>query len=276
MLHHRLGARSAVATLVSVVALLVPALAQAKTETVTSGGVTATFTYHKASFGYKGLTLAISRGGKVRYKAAVNLTAGPGGCGTQCWPGNVNGGKSVRVLDLEHNGGRDVVLDLYSGGANCCFYAQVFYASGSTYKHVSRFFGNPGASIADLGHNGRLEFRSGNPYFVDRFSSTAASGFPIQILIFRHGAFRDVTRSYPKLIAKDAKNWLSAFKSNYSDGEGVIAAWTADEFMLGRRAQATNYLNQQAAAGHLNSLEGGVGGHQFVVALQKFLKTQGY
>jgi hypothetical protein len=276
MFHDRLGARSAAAMLVSVAALLVPAVAQAKTETVTSGGVTATFTYHKASFGYKGLTLAISRGGKVRFKAAVKLTAGAGACGTQCWPGNVNGGKSVRVLDLEHNGGRDVVLDLYSGGANCCFYEQVFYASGSTYKHVSRFFGNPGASIADLGHNGRFEFRSGNPYFVDRFASTAASGFPIQILTFRQRAFHDVTRAYPRLIAQDAKDWLSAFKSHYSDGEGVIAAWTADEFMLGRRAQATQYLNQQAAAGHLNSLQGGVSGHKYVVALMRFLKQQGY
>jgi hypothetical protein len=182
----------------------------------------------------------------------------------------------VHVVDLEHNGGRDVVLELYSGGANCCFYDQVFYASGSTYKHVTRYFGNAGASLADLGHNGRLEFRSGNPYFVDQFGSTAASGFPIQILTFRHRAFHDATRSYPTLIANDAANWLHAFKKNLNDGEGVIAAWTADEFMLGHRAQATQYLNQQAKAGHLRSLEGPPSGHAFVVALLKFLAKQGY
>jgi hypothetical protein len=273
MRHHRLAIRSAVTVLATAGALLIPAAAQAKTETASSGGVTAKFTYHRAGFNYKGLTLAISRGGKVLYRAPVRASF----CANMCWPGNLAGGKSVHVLDLEHNGGRDVVLDLYTGGANCCFYEQVFYRSGSTYKHVSRFFGNPGASLVDLGHNGRFEFESGNPYFVDVFSSTAASGFPIQIFNVRNHAFHDVTRHYPKLIAKDAGIWLAAFKKHLDDGEGVIAAWTADEYMLGRKAQANAYLDAQAKAGHLNNLDPTQPtGHKFVVALQKFLKKQGY
>jgi hypothetical protein len=265
------------ALLGTVGALVVPAVAQAKTETVTSGGVTARFSYQKASsFGYKNLRLSISRGGTVLYSAPVVVNRGPAPCGTQCWPGNQGTGKSVHVIDLEHNGGRDVVLDLFGGGANCCFYEQVFHPSGSTYKVVSRFFGNPGASILDLRHNGRFEFKSANPFFVGQFSSTAGSGFPIQIFTFSHGRFHDVTRSYPGRIKTDAAEWLKAFKHHLKDGEGVIAAWAADEYMLGRKTQANQYLNAQAKAGHLNALGSSLKGHKFVVALQKFLKNQGY
>jgi hypothetical protein len=277
MLHHlRFGRGIAAAACVAAGALFVPAAAQAKTETVTSGGVTATFTYHKASFGYKGLTLAISRGGKVRYTGAVNVTAGPAGCGPLCWPGNVSGGKSVHVLDLNHNGAKEVVLDLFSGGAHCCFYEQVYYANGSTYKHATRFFGDPGTAIADLRHNGRLEFDSNNPYFSSLYTSFAASGFPIQILTFRQGKFHDVTRNYPTLIAQNAADLLKGFKKHYDDGEGLIAAWTADEYMLGRKPQALAYLNAQAKAGHLNALDSSLKGQAFVLQLQKDLKKLGY
>lgn len=265
--------RRGIAALIAIVALLViPTVAQAKTETVSSGGVTASFTYHKAQFGYKNLSLTISRGGTVAYSAPVDVPA----CGTQCWPGNLAGGKSVHVVDLEHNGGRDVVLDLYSGGANCCVVTQVFYPSGSTYKVATRNAGNAGDTLVDLRHNGYLQFRSGNPVFFGRFTDDAASGFPIQILKFRHGAFHDVTRSYPGRIAADAKIWLHAFKTHLSDGEGVIAAWAADEYMLGHKTQANQYLNAQAKAGHLRSPLTHLNGHKFVLALQKFLKNHGY
>jgi hypothetical protein len=62
--------------------------------------------------------------------------------------------------------------------------------------------------------------------------------------------------------------------SHYQNSEGVIAAWAADEDMLGHQTLVRRYLNQQAQAGHLNSLE--IKGHTFVVALQRFLKQQGY
>jgi hypothetical protein len=272
MLHHRLRFRSAAALIVSTAALIVPAIAQAKTETVTSGGVTATFSYHKASFGYKGAKVAISRGGKTVYSAVINIR----GCGHLCWPGNLAGGKSVHVLELGHNGREDVVLDLFSGGAHCCWYEQVLYPSGASYKVVTRYFGDVGTGIADLRHNGRFEFDSDNPSFSGLYTSFAASGFPIQILTFSNGKFHDVTRSYPKLIKRNAADLLKDFKMHYNDGEGLIAPWTADEYMLGRKAQALAYLNAQAKAGHLNALGSSLRGHKFVVQLQKDLKRLGY
>ncbi len=278
MLDHRAraGLRWALALLAAGAALIVPAVAQAATQTASSGGVTATFTYHASANGFTYHdTLTIARGGKVVYSGVPSTPL----CRTGCAPGAFQG-KSVHVLDLEHNGTRDVVLDLFSGGANCCLFEVVYYPSGSTYRSTRRDFGNQGAVLVDLRHNGRREFRSANPAFTGAFTDDAASGAPIQILTFGHGAFHDVTRSYPKLVAKDASRWLGIYtsmaKQHWSDTEGVIAAWTADEYMLGRKAQAQAYLNQEAKKGHLNSAITNVAGHKYVIALEKFLTKAGY
>src|SRR5947209_8454135 len=202
------------------------------------------------------------------------LAAAGRACGTGCAPAPA--GKSVHVLDLEHNGGRDVLLELYTGGAHCCYIAQIYYPSGKTFHKAQRNFGDPGWRLKDLSHNGHFEFLSANDAFAYQFTDYAASGTPIQILTFSHGRFHDVTRAHLRLIAADAKNWLNLFKHNYGDGEGFIAAWAADEYMLGHKTQADRYLNAQATAGHLKTPLAGPQGHKFGVALQKFLKKQGY
>ena len=118
--------------------------------------------------------------------------------------------------------------------------------------------------------------------FIGNFTDVADSGAPIQILTFSDRRFHNVTRSYPKQIAKDAARWLHAFNSMapaYVDSVGLIAPWAADEDLLGHSAHVSRYLSRQAAAGHLNSAlgaEGEPGGKRFVAALQKFLRKLGY
>jgi hypothetical protein len=91
-----------------------------------------------------------------------------------------------------------------------------------------------------------------------------------------------VTRSFPDLIATDANQWMGAFKaqasSHYQDSVGVIAAWAADEDMLGRSAAVAKFLAVEAKEGHLNSALSPVNpsGEKFVAVLQKFLKSHGY
>jgi hypothetical protein len=187
----------------------------------------------------------------------------------------------VQVVDLEATGDPDVVLDLYSGGAHCCTVLQIFsYDPGTmTYVKTERVFGDPDAKVVDLAHDGRFEFLTADDSFAYRFTDFAASGLPIEIFTFASRRFTDVTRSYPKLIAKDAALWLSAFKAqakqHYPDSVGVIAAWAADEDLLGHAKRVNRYLHQQAAAGHLNA-PFGAGGTRFVANLQKFLRRRGY
>jgi hypothetical protein len=205
-------------------------------------------------------------------------------CGNLCDPyTGITGKSSVDVVDLEHTGQPDVVLDLYSGGAHCCTIVQIFsFDPGTmTYVKTERNFGDPQARIVDLGHNGRYEFLTADDSFAYLFTDFAGSGLPIEIETFNDGRFTDVTRHYPRLVAKDAAFWLRAFKrmagSGYQDSVGVIAAWAADEDLLGHAKLVNTYLAQQASLGHLNSaLYPQAGGQRFIVKLKRFLHTRGY
>lgn len=265
--------------LVAAVLVFAPA-AWARSETASSGGVSATFTFQGTAPNYKDERLEISSAGTTVYNEPVVSSF----CLTSCAPGSEGGSRSsVHVLDLEPGGQPDVVLDLFSGGAHCCSIEQIFSfnPATTTYVRTQRNFGDPGARISDLGHNGRLEFLTADDSFAYEFTDFAASGLPIQILTFSQGHFTNVTRSYPKLIASDAATWLKAFKSmageHYQDSVGVIAAWAADEDLLGHSKLVSSYLAQQAKAGHLNSaLDPGESGKKFISKLQKFLRSHGY
>jgi hypothetical protein len=277
--------RSAVCALVSAgAALVVPAAALAATQTAHLGDVSAAFTFHGSFPKFRHETLTITRAGTVRYSAPV--VSNDPACTPQypCSPANVTGkGSSVHVLDLEHNGSPDVMLDLFTNGAHCCFIEQIFsYDSArGTYDMTERNFGDPGANVVDLSHNGRYELLTADDRFAYAFTSFAASGLPIQILTFSHGRFHNVTRHYRRAIAKDAARWLAAYKSMGSsqppwvESAGFIAAWAADQEMLGHSRLVNTYLNQQAKAGHLKT-SFGPGGRRFVTQLMRFLRRYGY
>lgn len=254
--------------------LFAPAAAQAATQTAHAGNVTATYSFQGSFPNYSHQILKITRAGKLTYSAPVTSPL----CGTLCGP--AGSGRSVHALDLEHNGSPDVVLDLFSGGAHCCTIEQVFHYNASTGRYIKseRNFSDYGARIVDLRRNGRYEFLSGDDRFAYAFTSFAASGLPVQILTFSAGHFHNATRNFPARVAKDAASWLSAYhslaQSHYQESEGVIAAWAADEELLGHTKLVTGYLGQQAKAGHLNGDR--YNGQRFVAALQKFLRRLGY
>ncbi len=269
---------TAILAAVAALALLAAPAALAKTETAHAGNVGATFTFQGKVPHFHGLHLMISRGGTILYDQAVTSKF----CAKLCWPGPaVTRGSSVQVLDLESSGDPDVVLNLYSGGAHCCTVVQIFSYDPATQNYVKteRVFGDPLAKVVDLRHDGHLEFLTADDSFAYEFTDFAASGLPIEILTFAKRHFTNVTRSYPKLIAKDAAVWLKAFKAqakqHYPDSVGVIAAWAADEDLLGHTKLVSRYLHQQAVAGHLNA-PFAAGGTRFVAKLQKFLRRRGY
>ncbi len=270
--------RALIAAGVLALGLIAAPAALATTETAHAGNVTATFSFQGKVPNFHGLHLTITRGGTVAYDQPVMAKL----CDKLCWPGGGGGGgPAVQVLDVEHTGDPDVLLNLYSGGAHCCTVMQVFSfdPATATYVKTERNFGDPGFRVVDLQHNGQFEFLTADDSFAYRFTDFAASGLPIEILTFANRHFTDVTRSYPKLIARDAAVWLKAFKSmakqRYADSVGVIAAWAADEDLLGHVKLVDGYLSQQAKAGHLNA-PFGAGGAKFVAQLQNFLRRRGY
>jgi hypothetical protein len=273
--------RSLIIIVVLALAAVAAPSALATTQTASQGAVTATFTYAGQYPNYSGMHLTIAQSGSVLYDAPVQSET----CGTYCAPG-ATGTKasSVQVIDLDHIGQPNVILSLYTGGAHCCSVQQIFtFDPGTmTYGETEHDFGNSGARIEDLNHDGHFEFVTADNGFAYEFTDFAASGLPLQILTFTGSRFQDVTDSYPALIRKDAASWLKAFKStarqHYADSVGVIAAWAADEYRLGHNAMANRYLSQQANAGHLRSALAPEEpqGRRFVAALKTFLRRAGY
>jgi hypothetical protein len=253
--------------------------AGATTQTAQSGQVSASFSFRGHYPTYSHERLRISQGAAVLYDQPVVAAF----CGTQCAPGStVATQPSVHVLDLEHTGQLDVVLDLFSAGAHCCSIEQIFSfdPAAMTYVKTERNFGDPGERIVDLGHTGRYEFLTADDNFAYEFTDYAASGMPIQILSFANRHFTDVTRSYPGLIRKDAARWLRFFRMmkryHYVDTVGLIAAWAADEDRLGHQRLVNRFLAAQRRAGHLKSGDGQAGGQRFIAKLKRFLQAHGY
>ncbi|MFZ1063861.1 MAG: hypothetical protein WAN30_10395 [Acidimicrobiales bacterium] len=251
------------------------------TQSATLDGVSATFTYSGTFPMAHNPHLTIRRARTVLFNGLVTSAW----CGHTCWPNTISSTTDVvHVVRLQSRGTPEVVLDLYSGGAHCCSIEQVYILS-ATSKRVTKIehnFGDPGVRLEPLGPGGATYFVSADDTFAYAFTDFAASGLPIQILAVSGGVFTNVTRRFPALIKGDATSWLRAYheqaSSNYQDSVGVIAAWVADEDLLGESGVANEYLEAQAKLGHLNSALSPIepSGARFVTALQHFLVKHGY
>jgi hypothetical protein len=268
----------AIAAAISLAALTLPA--GAATQIVRSGHLTVTYTFHGTPPLSSTSRLKISKDGKVVYDQPVSSRW----CGRQCSPNIIaRDRKVVHVVHLSGSSAPSVILDLYSGGAHCCFVEQVYSPTKTKGVQKAEYnFGNPGVRLATLGAHGSVDFLSANNNFAYAFTDFAASGMPIEIFSFSNGAFHNVTVSFPALIRKDAAQWMSAFRSqassHYQDSVGLVAAWAADEDMLGHSGGVARFLAAQARAGHLNSALTPItpSDQKYVGALQKFLRKNGY
>jgi hypothetical protein len=247
-----------------------------KTLSASAGGTAATLTYRHVTSAtgmpYSGMRVSITRHGARLFDQPVDALL----CHTECWPALSTGTPVLSVREIEHDASPDVILNLYSGGAHCCYVTQIYrYDPGSqTYAIVQQDFGDPGSKLETLG--GQAVFRSADDRFAYEFAAFAFSGLPIQIWSFSSGRFVDVTRHYPKLIAADAAQWWKAFGANEKQGYGlgVLAAWAADEDLLGRSATVASKLAALNAAGELRGTPWH--GSAFIAALQRFLARNGY
>ncbi|HEY4094346.1 MAG TPA: hypothetical protein VGM33_02480 [Baekduia sp.] len=255
-----------------------PALAT--TETASAGKVKATFSYKSAGQGkYTNLRLTVRRAGGTTFRATPSAK----GCAKPyCAPyGAVSRQRSLKVRDLDGDGEPEVIVDLYSGGAHCCEIAYVARFTGSSYAATTQNFADVGYTLKPpAGHGKPMTFAGGDARFGYAFASFADSAFPVQLWTFAAGRFTDVTRKHPATVKADAARWMKAYLSR-RDGTnalGILAAWVADEYLLGQAGSADAYVAAEAAAGRLKSEDETVwpGGDGFVAELHKQLQAWGY
>jgi hypothetical protein len=268
--------------LATCIALLAPATADAKSEVSEAGGVRAVLTYKCAKPAQcKDFKLKITRKGVQLVNHSIVRPQETG-----IAPGRP-GGKSVLVTDLNRDGEQEVVVDLFTGGAHCCFYSLIYgYSSSpSGYRHIKHQWGDPGYGLRDLDHNGVKEFRSGDFRFAFAFSSFAESRFPVQIWHYAGPGAKltDVTRRFRRVVRRDARRLFRAvprFRRQHLDVRGLLAAYQADNYNLGRKRAARGWrqLRAMARKGQIKRPPGATGpsGTRYLKALRRFLKRLHY
>ena len=122
--------------------------------------------------------------------------------------------------------------------------------------------------------------------FAYQFTAYAFSAFPLRVLAYgtdRSGktALRDVTAGYETMVAREAAEFRHQIpKYAKDDPRGVIAAYVADLYRLGRKAQANAYLRSALRRGLLKSPFPGPDiwptNRRYIRDLKRFLSKHGY
>jgi hypothetical protein len=272
--------RTAAALAVALGAVVVATAAAAPkphVERARAGTVEAVFSYSydAAAFRFTHQRLTIERGGVTSFSA--RLRKPPGG-GLNAQPaGYFFHRRSVFVTDVDGDGEREVVLDLYWGGAHCCWYSQIYrYVPAiAHYAPLVHVWGNFGYVFADLDHDGAQELLTRDDRFSYAFASFADSRWPVRILRYRAGRLTVETPSFPSEIGRDANAlWHAAMNPKRKAGnQGIVAAWAADECMVGHAAVAFKTIDRLSRSGKIHGERSRVA---FERRLRSFLQRTGY
>jgi hypothetical protein len=152
------------------------------------------------------------------------------------------------------------------------------------YRSTFAYWGNYGRRLVDLDHDGLPEVSAFDERFVYEYSAYVFSSAPIRIVQYRRGALVDVTRKFPAAIRKDAARNLGYYRKGRrdirnTDVRSFVAAYVADEYLLGDPAEARRMLDLALARGDLGrgrTLLGWPAGQAFVGKLMRDLKKWGY
>ena len=148
----------------------------------------------------------------------------------------------LAARDLDGDGETEILLDLFSGGAHCCWSTRLYHLVGRSLRYdvLTHDWGNAGYRLEDPGGDGRTVFVGADDAFSYAFTSYAASRRPPRYWRYERGRLTDVTRRYPAAIEADAAEVWKVFEElapSDSDGgqtRGLAAAYVADLCLLGR------------------------------------------
>lgn len=236
--------------------------------------VRATFTYRGAEGAYRQTRLLIVRNGRRVVDARLASLERPG----------------VRVLrlavrDLDADREPEVLVEVYTGGAHCCTEALVYrYLPGRrAYARSRHGFGNAGFRLIDPDRDGRPEIETVDDRLAYRFTAYAASVLPLRILHFDHGHLADATGRFPGLVRQEAerlwRGYLRLRQDREADVRGLLAAWLADMYRLGRGREGWRRLEEAYRRGDLGprpALAGWPQGRAYLRELRSFLRRAGY
>jgi hypothetical protein len=166
----------------------------------------------------------------------------------------------------------------HMGGVHCCVTLDVYvFAARARPIRVSKNFGNPGTALRRIGT--KLLLVSGDNRFAYAFTSYADSSWPVRVYELIGTRLVDVTRRHHPLVRSEAQRqwrYYLEFVRSGRDARGVLAAWAADECLLGREAYVRRVLPGAVRRMKPSYAFGGPHGAAYVRALWQFLTRTGY
>jgi hypothetical protein len=259
----------------ALVLLAVPA-AQAKvpagTRTVTKGELSATL-----SWGAGENTVAtkphleVSRGGEPLFDEDLAKVC-------ELCVGLADPARNIALRDLEDDRAPEVVVDLFSGGAHCCYTTVVVSVDAGEAKTVVQSWGNGSYVLRRLDNDRVPEFVSTDDRFAYTFTAYVGSWRPPMIVDYVAGQFVDRTRRFPKRVLADIRAIDRELPNvRRYDARGLIAARAADMALAGISPKGINrYLRRALRRGDLEGVPGYPKNRGFIRALNKFLRNSGY
>ena len=259
--------------------LITAAAAVADERTAGSGQVTATLSYEQPEdLQFTDLWLTVARAGQAVLDDPLDID----GCDEPfCVPTAAvsDDGSGLTVLDLDADGEPEVIVDVFTGGAHCCAITRVLRWDGSRYVASERNWFDPGYTLRDLDGDGRPEFQTADARFAYEFAAFAFSGLPVRVLSYDAGRFTDVTRSHKPQVRRDARRhkrlYRRALRRDWPS-LGLLAAWTADQYLLDRERVARRFLRHELRAGRLNDGRPYKRGRAYIRKLTRTLRRWGY
>jgi hypothetical protein len=84
-----------------------------------------------------------------------------------------------------------------------------------------------------------------------------------------------VTKRMRDTVRADARRWMRAYRKAPAryEPQGVLAAWAADQYLLGRRRQALRFVRRAVRSGKLRAMPRAAG---FPRRLDSTLRRWGY
>jgi hypothetical protein len=265
-----------------------------KTETATSGTITATLTYDMPEqYEAANVTLAITRGGvpaTVANAGAVEAAGADKACAEICTGAIPVGGfdgsdqKSLTIADLDGDGEPEVIVDLFTGGAHCCSVSAIYgwNAATSTYDRLVWNWGDPGYSLEKLGTGPQTQLVTADDRFAYAFCAYVCSAMPTQVWEYTPSTLVNVTKQYPALARADIKQLRKGIRSSskkkayFFELKGLLAPLCADYYLLGQGAKCKPLLSNAKKRGWLPKDDIWPGGQKYVNDVLRSLQKWGY
>ena len=259
-------------------------------ETARAGPVTATLSYTRTSHPelydeFDDLRVSVARRGRVVFRSSLyerECDEGPCHPAERLRTGDT--ARSIALRDLDGDGEREVIVDLRLGGAHDRSYTVFLRWSPPSYAPLRWESDEPGYELRDLDGDRVPEVVASDTRFTARFA-VGGAGYvrPLRISRYVRGRLVDVTHEFPGLIRRERDRFWRAYTRRQGSRRarlGLLAAWAADEYALGRRAQVRRMLGTLNRARLLReppyALSGIPRDGRFIRELDAYLLRRGY